>query len=395
MCTSFTSQAPDLAARERFLREQNAGDLPAGKKMGYKNSGNRKMSAMPLPPPPPPKPKPPPAPPPPPPPAKQAPPTPPPQPKPPHPSLPPPKPGEIDLYCYESLQPDGIAAGRGGNGPASARKRPRGGSADGDLHDDDDELNEGGSSQDEDDEDGDEGGGRDANADGFAAAAPSTAGAYEQGYDAGAAAGEQPHENDDDSLEVGHQLTSQQCANLLDAVLRVCPRVVQSLPLPRERSHESTKRREQRAKARAVQLGVSPGGFGPGAPSPLSQVGSPGVYSRGGSSLYADSPSPMPSGHARWPPQPFSAGRQSTNDAASPVGGFTTWQPASATRDGSATWPPAAAPMYADAVQESEEPASPRIAAAGGEADEAETPSPRSPGDATRWLLQLSAGRGA
>ena len=132
--------------------------------------------------------------------------------------------------------------------------------------------------------------------------------------------------------------------------------------------------------------------FPPGAPSPLSQVGSPGVYSRAGSSLYADSPSPMPSGHARWPAQPHSAGRQSM-DAVSPGGGFSTWQPASATRDGGATWPPPAAPMYVDGALQ--EPTSPRVAAPSGDADEAETPSPRSPGDATRWLLQLSAGRGS
>lgn len=338
--------------------------------MGYKNSGNRKMTALPLPPPPPPKPPPP---------AAAEPKSersqPPAKPKLPHPSLPPLEPGEPDLYCYESLQTENGAAGAGaggmgggngaikspdewGTGPPSSRKR---------LRNDDDELDEGGSSQDESDEDGEVGGEGRSEASSTLLGRGGAGGALSPGARADSN-GETPqrHENDDDSREVGHQLTSQQRANLLDAVLRVCPRVVQSLPLPRERSHESSKRREQRAKARAVQLGLPPGSLG--APSPLSQLGSPG-----GSSYYADSPSPMPNGHARWPPQPHTAAR-----------------------DGGATWPPTlqgcGASEGSGTYESYDEPTSPRPASV--HVEDAETPSPRSPGDATRWLLQLSAGRG-
>ena len=208
-------------------------------------------------------------------------------------------------------------------------------------------------------------------------------------------------EEDDEDKEVGYQLTQEQRSMLLDAVMRVCPRVVQSLPLPRERSHESSKRREQRAKARA--LAISPGGGAMSLPSPMS-VGSPGARSLADSSQAADSPSSCLNGQPRWPiqRQPPSRGPSS----ASKLNHQTQWAPTSATyREGHNTWPPAPDVedddygdydddgAAHDAYEDGEEPRSPVREDANG--DDADTPSPRSPGDATRWLLQLSAGRGA
>ena len=285
-------QAPDLAARERFLREQNAGDLPASRKMGYK-TGNRKMTAPPLPPPPP---KPPP-------PAAAEPKSersqPPAKPKLPHPSLPPLEPGEPDLYCYESLQTENGAAGAGaggmgggngaikspdewGTGPPSSRKR---------LRNDDDELDEGGSSQDESDEDGE-----------VKVRAPEASSTLLGGGAAGRSPGARadsvarlPNATRTTTTRGGrasaHAAAARQPA---DAVLRVCPRVVQSPPLPRERSHESL---AAGAAGKGARRAARPPARRLGAPSPLSQLGSPG-----GSSCHADSPSPMPNGHARWPP---------------------------------------------------------------------------------------------
>ena len=269
---------------------------------------------------------------------------------PPHSALPPLGPGEQDLYCYERLEPEGQPSCEHSAAPPPHQQ----------LHSS--TVTSGGSGKRARIVDG----GVPRHQEGAEAGRASRSDDCDGSHSAPLVpchqplgeyfAGEHnPVDDDDDDAEVGHQLTPSQRSSLLDAVMRVCPRVVQSLPLPRERSHESSKRREQRAKARAVTLGL------PGSatlPSALSQsVETPGAHSMTGSDFAAESPL---DGHEQWP---------------HPVG--------------HQAWP-------TQTTREYDEPCSPRIVQTLERDDgaDAETPSPRDPGDATRWLLQLSAGRG-
>ena len=171
----------------------------------------------------------------------------------PHPDVPPLEPGERDLYCYEQLggggsptalfsKPPQAHAGGWALGvppifplpspmdqPPSARsnrsfgKRARGE----DEEEEDDEGEEGEGEEDE------------------------SVGLCSPGAGYGAEGEGEPFVEPDDGGFVGGQLSDDQRANLLDAVMRVCPRAVASLPLPRERCNEgAARRRQQQAAAR-------------------------------------------------------------------------------------------------------------------------------------------------
>ena len=213
----------------------------------------------------------------------------------PHPSLPPLRPGERDLYCYEKLmfndllRPPQAHAGGWAKGvpfplplraaapppltieasgsnhtlvglPSSARSRkstggkrrrpgshgfPVGGEGEGEG---DEEYGEEDDDDDFGDDDDDEGvGGEGA---GYGLSPDVHAGQLTCGEGEGASSSTSTVPPDDNGL-VGGQLSENQRSSLLDAVMRVCPRAVASLPQPRERSHEgAARRRQQQAAAR-------------------------------------------------------------------------------------------------------------------------------------------------
>ena len=222
----------------------------------------------------------------------------------PHPSLPPLKPGERDLYCYEKLTLEltlgkllepplphagGWAKGvpfpfakpeargvhpkpppltiekSGSNGtlagpPSSARsrkstgtgKRRRSGGFGGGAGGEGDGEEEWDGEEDEGEEEEYDDEGRDE--DGEYGLSPDPYGGNTQVGGEGEAASSStdtaPPPPDDHGM-VGGQLSEKQRKNLLDAVIRVCPRAVAALPLPRERSHEgAARRRQQQAAAR-------------------------------------------------------------------------------------------------------------------------------------------------
>ena len=194
----------------------------------------------------------------------------------------------------------------------------------------------------------------------------------------------------DDNGLVGGQLSEAQRKSLLEAVIKVCPRAVASLPLPRERSHEGAARRRQQQQQAAREaaanglLAVSPRGPPSAARAPpLAPADSFGSLGSAASALGGPSPSPGAAPHVSWTDGGANGGARKRPRADDD-------EPLSPGAPGASPYARGAAGAGWGA-----EPGSPPRAAAGGgapPADEA-TPSPRRDDSGLALLLQLSAGR--